>query len=216
MFLRIPIVTVCAVSLLSLPLAAQVAEAPTPAQARAQAGIVLGDSLQQLNVTIDRLQRALASLTVAKWKAPGDMRQTTQSDIDSMQRDLGGTLPSLVSSAQAKPEDMSPVFAVYRNVDALYDVLLRVSETAQLAGSANDGRMLEDQRATLEGARTQLGAALLQSSQAQDAELTQLRTSASAPSPAATPTKTVVNDGPATHSKSSTKRTHKPSPPPPQ
>ena len=220
MLLRIPFVTAIAVSLLALPLSAQVAAAPTPTttptQARAQAGVVLGDSLQQLSVTIDRLQRALGSLTVAKWKAPGDVRQTTQSDVDSMQRDLTGALPSLVSTAQAKPSELSPVFAVYRNVDALYDVLLRVSETAQLAGAANDGRVLEDQRSTLEGTRTQLGAALLESAQAQDAEVTQLRTTASAPSPATAPTKTVVDDGPAAHSKSSTKRTRKPPPPPQQ
>jgi hypothetical protein len=129
-----------------------------------------------------------------------------------MQRDVSDTLPNLINTALGDPAKVSPAFSVYRNVDALYDVLLRVSETAQLAGS-NDARLLEEQRSTLEDARTQLGAALLQSAQAQDAEVVQLRTAAVAAPPPAPPAKTVIDDGPATKSKpSAKKRTHKPAP----
>jgi electron transfer flavoprotein alpha subunit len=187
--------------------------APSVAQARQQADAALGDALQQVSVTVDRLNRALASITVQKWKAPGDVRQTTAADVDSMQRDLSGTLPSLVSAAQANVSRMSPAFAVYRNVDALYDVLLRVSETAQLAGS-NDARILEQQRSDLESARTQLGAALVQATQAQDNEVIQLHTAAATAAQAAPPsTKTVVDDGPPAKPKS-TRRTRKTTPPP--
>jgi electron transfer flavoprotein alpha subunit len=187
--------------------------APSVAQARQQADAALGDALQQVSVTVDRLNRALASITVQKWKAPGDVRQTTAADVDSMQRDLSGTLPSLVSAAQANLSRMSPAFAVYRNVDALYDVLLRVSETAQLAGS-NDARILEQQRSDLESARTQLGAALVQATQAQDNEVIQLHTAAATAAQAAPPsTKTVVDDGPPAKPKS-TRRTRKTTPPP--
>src|SRR5579859_1274165 len=115
---------------IALPLLAQAPAtpmaAPSVAQARQQAGAVLADSLQQVSVTVDRLNRALGSVNVPKWKAPGDVRQTAEADVDSMQRDLSGTLPSLISAAQANTSKMSPAFAVYRNVDALYDVLLRV------------------------------------------------------------------------------------------
>jgi hypothetical protein len=186
--------------------------APSVAQARQQAGAALGDSLQQVSVTVDRLNRALSSINVGKWKAPGDVRQTAEADVDSMQRDLSGTLPSLVSAAQANTSRMSPAFAVYRNVDALYDVLLRVSETAQLAGS-NDARMLEQQRSDLESTRTQLGTALVQATQAQDNEVVQLQTAAAAAAQAApASTKTVIDDGPP--AKKSTRRTHKTTPPP--
>jgi electron transfer flavoprotein alpha subunit len=155
---------------------------------------------------------------VQKWKAPGDVRQTAAADVDSMQRDLSGTLPSLVSAAQASLSKMSPAFAVYRNVDALYDVLLRVSETAQLAGS-NDARRLEDERSELESTRTQLGTALVQATQAQDNEVVQLHNAAAAAAQAAPPsTKTVVDDGPPAKPKSTrrTRKTTPPSAPPPQ
>jgi hypothetical protein len=187
--------------------------AVNPAQPRNQASLALGNALQQVSIASAHLRRALDSTNVSKWKAPGDVRQTTMSDVDSMQRDVSGTLPDLINTALADPSKVSPAFAVYRNVDALYDVLLRVSETAQLAGS-NDARLLEEQRSTLEESRTQLGAALLQSAQAQDAEVIHLRSTAVAAPPPPAATKTVIDDGPATKA-TPKKRVHKPAPKPP-
>lgn len=208
-----------AASVLACPLASSAgAQAPAaPAtQSRSQSAAALNDSLQQLGASLDRLQHALSALTVSKWKAPGDVRQTTQADVDSMQRDLTGTLPGLLAAAHADPTKLAPVFAVYRNVDALYDVLLRVSETAQLAGATNDGRSLEEQRTALEASRRQVSTALLQSAQAQDAEVMQLRTPPpSAPAAAAGAGKTVVDDGPPAKAKPATRR-RKPATPPPQ
>ena len=147
----------------------------------------------------------LTSVNVPKWKAPGDVRQATASDVRFHAARRLGYASRLINTALADPAKMSPAFSVYRNVDALYDVLLRVAETAQLAGS-NDARVLEDQRATLEDARTQLGTALLQSAQVQDTEVVRLRAAAVVAAPAAPPAKTVVDDGPATKSKSTTQK----------
>ena len=115
-----------------------------------------------------------------------------------MQRDLTTTLPGLMSQAEASaPAALSPSFAVFRNLDALYDVLLRVSETAALAGSESDAGSLEDARAGLEDGRGKLGAWLLQSIGAQDAQIARLQAPAAHPAPAApAPTKIVVDDGP--------------------
>ena len=183
--------------------------AVNPAQPRNQASLALGNALQQVSIAAAHLRRALDSVNVPKWKAPGDVRQTTMSDVDSMQRDVADTLPNLINTALADPAKISPAFSVYRNVDALYDVLLRVSETAQLAGS-NDARLLEDQRTALEDSRTQLGAALLQSAQVQDAEVVHLRSTAAAATPPPPATKTVIDDGPSTKPKTTKKRVHKP------
>ena len=216
---RLSLATLIAPLLLTSQLLAQAApqQPVNPAQPRTQASLALGNALQQVSIASAHLRRTLTSVNVPKWKAPGDIRQTTASDVDSMQRDVSDTLPSLINTALADPAKISPAFSVYRNVDALYDVLLRVSETAQLAGS-NDARMLEEQRAALEDARTQLGAALVQSTQVQDAEVVHLRAAAVA-APPPPPAKTVVDDGPATKSKSTTTKkkgtTHKPATTPP-
>ena len=194
--------------------AATTQAAVNPAQPRSQTSLALGNSLQQVNIAVAHLRRSLDSINVPKWKAPGDVRQTTLSDVDSMQRDVAGTLPKLIDVALGDPAKVSPAFAVYRNVDALYDVLLRVSETAQLAGASRDATLLEDQRAALEESRTQLGAALLGLAQAQDAEVVHLRTAAVVAAPPPAPTKTVIDDGPATKTRTAKKRVHKPAPKP--
>jgi len=209
--LRLTLVALISTLLLApQPLAHAVAAqgAVNPAQPRNQASLELGNALQHVSIAAAHLRRALDSINVPKWKAPGDVRQTTLSDVDSMQRDVADTLPNLINIALADPSKVSPAFSVYRNVDALYDVLLRVSETAQLAGS-NDARFLEDQRAALEESRTQLGVALLQSAQVQDAEVAHLRATAVAPPPPPPATKTVIDDGPTTKA-TTKKRTHKP------
>jgi hypothetical protein len=184
----------------------------------AQNTIVLTDSLNALQPAIDNLHQTLAGLNVNKWKAPGDVRGQMQSDVDSMQRDLNGTLPDLLTKARAASSSVSPSFAVFRNVDALYDVLLRVTETATLAGAQGAGS-LEQARATLEQARAQLGSALLQQSQAQDAEVVQLRTTAAAAAAAvqqAAPKKTVVDDGPVTTKPKPARRKRPPTTPAPE
>jgi hypothetical protein len=218
--LRFPIVIAAFTStlllvpqLLAQPAATQ-QPAINPAQPRNQASLGLGNSLQQVSISIAHLRRALDVVNVSKWKTPSDVRQTTASNVDSMQRDVSGTLPGLINAALADPSKVSAAFSVYRNVDALYDVLLRVSETAQLAGASRDAGLLEEQRALLENSRTQLGAALLTSAQAQEAEITHLRNAVVAATPPPPPSHTVIDDGPATKPKSTRKRTHKPATPP--
>ena len=193
--------------------------AVNPAQPRTQASLALGNSLQQVSISVAHLRRVIDTINVPKWKAPGDVRRTTASDVDSMRSDVTDTLPALINAALGDPSKVSPAFSVYRNVDALYDVLLRVSETAQLAGASQDADLLEDQRAALENSRTQLGAALLQSAQAQEAEIVRLHSAAAPVAPPPPPTKTVIDDGPATKPRTK-KRVHKPAtnstPPPAQ
>jgi hypothetical protein len=203
---------------------AQAAQAPAatapPAAAQAPAAAVApapaGFAMINLRPALANVQTAITNLNVAHWKAPNDIRATTQQDINSMQRDLNTTLPGLMAQADAAaaatgPAALSPAFAVFRNLDALYDVMLRVTETAGLAGSAADASSLEDARAGLEDGRAKLGAWLLQAIGAQDAQVARLQAPAPArpasTAPAATPNKIVVNDGP------DTTKPHKKKPP---
>jgi hypothetical protein len=102
-----------------------------------------------------------------------------------------------VEAQPAGQAALTPSFAVFRNIDALYDVLLRVSGTAALTASSYDANSLEQARAGLEDARTKLGEWLVQSIGTQDATIVRLQ-SAPAPKPeaATAPAKIVVDDGP--------------------
>jgi hypothetical protein len=172
------------------------AQAPGPAAAPA-APAPGGFAVANLRPALANVQTAINSLNVAHWKASGATRSAVQDDIGSMQRDLNGTLPGLMAQVEANPASLSAVFAVFRNLDALYDVLLRVTETASLAGSGSDAGSLEDARAGLEDGRGKMGTWLLQSISAQDAQIAHMQ--APAPAPAAAPpppNKIVVDDGP--------------------
>jgi hypothetical protein len=187
----------------SWPALGQAAPGATAVPAPAPAST--GFAMTNLRPALTNVQTAIANLNIGHWKAPNDIRTTTQQDVASMQRDLSTTLPALMAQADAAaangPVALSPAFAVFRNLDALYDVLLRVTETAGLAGSGSEASSLEDARAGLEDGRAKLGTWLLQSLGAQDAQVARMQAPAARPAssaPAPGPAKIVVNDGPDT------------------
>lgn len=207
----------------SSPPAAQGASAPAVSTA-SQAAPPSDAARESLRDAMTKISTAIAGLDIQRWKEPADVRQTTQSDVDSIERDLNGTLPNLLAQAspasagpgQVSTSALAPDFAVFRNVDALYDVLLRVTQTAVLAHSP-DADSLEDARAALESARFKLGASLLQSIGEQDAQLARYRSAPPAPvRPAAAPpapTKIVVDDGPVPAKRRKKKPAPAPAPP---
>ena len=165
---------------------------------------------------LSQVAQTLNGIDTRRWKAPNPVRDEVQGDIASIQRDMSGTLAGLLQQSDAAPTSVPAAFAVYRNVDALYDTLLRVVETAELAAPENEEAQLESALKSLEGARGSLGDTIQSGSQTQQAELIRLRTAiqaAAAAQHAAVKT-TVVNDGPAapapaTHHKRTTATTAK-------
>jgi hypothetical protein len=169
-----------------------------------------------LRPALANVQTAIGNLSIPRWKASSEVRAASQQDVASMQRDLNTTLPGLMAQVEAQtsgPAALSPTFAVFRNLDALYDVLLRVTETAALTGSSYDANSLEQARAGLEDARSKLGAWLVDSLCAQDAQVARLQAASTPHADAAppAPAKIVVNDGPET----TKPRKKKPGPPAP-
>jgi hypothetical protein len=145
------------------------------------------------------VSNALATLNISRWKTSGDIRNLTQQNAASIQKDIDATLPGLITQADAASGSVPPAFAVYRNVDALYDVLLRVAQTADMGAPQSEASSLQSALSDLESARSRLAQSILATSQTQETELTRLRTAiktAAAPPPAP-PHATVVDDGPA-------------------
>lgn len=166
-----------------------------------------------------QVAETLQGINVRRWKAPNPVRDSVDEDVSSIQRDVSGTLAGLLAQADAAPTSLPAAFSVYRNVDALYDTLLRVVETAELAAPDSEEAQLETSLRTLENARTSLGDAILSGSETEQAELVQLRTAAAAAAAArerAPVRTTVIDDGPApahttVHHRRSTTTAKKPS-----
>jgi hypothetical protein len=189
---------VAAIALCAAYGAAAMAQAPPPASSPADSPST-SSAITGLQPALEQVGSAVANLRISRWKADADIRDMTQQDVGSIQRDLMATLPQLLEQAQSSGgSPLAPSFAVFRNIDALYDVLLRITGMATLAGSSAEADQLENARASLETARAQLGDALLKSIAGQDAQLAQLRTAVSHPktAPKPAPTKIIVDDGP--------------------
>lgn len=152
-----------------------------------------------LQPTLAELRSTLAGLRIAKWKAPGPVRDEAEQNAASINRDLEGTLPGLLDQMDAAPASVAASFAVYRNLDALYEVVLRVSATADLAAPDVESNNLSHSLTTLEAARRALGDSILATSRALDlARQQEQQHPAAAPTqPAAIPPTTLVKDGPA-------------------
>jgi len=190
-FLRsLPPLLLAAISVVA---ASQTAAVPAPPTgAGSTVSRIIGPSLSQV-------AQALNGINVRRWKAPNSVRDAADGNVASIQRDLSGTLAGLLQQADASPTSVPAAFSVYRNLDALYDTLLRVVETAELAAPDNEEAALESALKSLENARSSLGDAILNGSQTQQIELVRLRAAITAAAGTQrTPVKTtVIDDGPA-------------------
>lgn len=153
--------------------------------------------LTQLEGASKSTQDDLGKLRIERWKMDGGSKKQMLANIDSIQRNLQGALPEIISQLRARPEDLPSTFKLYRNLDALYDVLGNVVEVTGGFGSKDDFQSVSNDLSSFEGARKQLGQRIETLSSAKEAEIVRLRAdlkTAQAAIPVTPPKKTVVDD----------------------
>ena len=153
--------------------------------------------LTQLEGSATSTQADLAKLRIERWKTDGNSKKQILANVDSIQRNLQGALPEIIAQLRAQPEDLPSTFKLYRNLDALYDVLGNVVEVTGAFGSKDDFQSLSNDLSTFEGTRKQLAQRIETLSAAKEAEIVRLRADlkrAQAPIPVTPPTKIVVDD----------------------
>ena len=141
-------------------------------------------SLSQLNTVLAQLEQTsqttqldVAKLRIDKWKADGGTKRDTQSNADSVQRNLHSALPEIIGQLRSSPEDLQVTFKLYRNLSALYDVFSSIVESAGAFGPKDDFQALENDLTSLDQSRRSLGDRMDDLATAKDAELKHLRTS---------------------------------------
>jgi hypothetical protein len=157
----------------------------------------LNGMLAQLEASAKSTQANLATLRIERWKTDGGSKKQTLANVDSIQRNLQGALPEIIAQLRTQPEDLPTTFKLYRNLDALYDVLGNVVEVTGAFGSKDDFQSLANDLGTFEGTRKQLAQRIESLSSAKEAEIVRLRAdlkTAQAAIPAAPPKKIVVDD----------------------
>ncbi|HTK95376.1 MAG TPA: hypothetical protein VL382_07025 [Terriglobales bacterium] len=185
--------------------AAMAAQAPAP---------VAAPSINQLNALLAQLDQTaqttnldLAKLRIEKWKGDGDTKRTWQSNADLLSRNLTGTLPGLLATVRTSPDNLEANFKLYRNVDALFDVLSTLADTAGRSGNSNDYQTLATDSGNLQNIRHALADRIEALATFKDAQLARM---ASGPAPAAKsgtgPRKIVIDDTPTTHKTTTRKK----------
>jgi hypothetical protein len=135
----------------------------------------LNGLLSQLETVSKNTQTDLSKLRIEKWKMNGSDKKQALGYVDSIQRNLQGALPEIMAQLRNGPEDLSATFKLYRNLDALYDVLNMVVEGAQSFGGKDDTQSLANDLNEFEVSRRQLAERIENLSSSKETELTRLR-----------------------------------------
>jgi chromosome segregation ATPase len=157
----------------------------------------LNGLLSQIEAASKDTQTDLGKLRIERWKTDGSYKKQALGNVDSIQRNLQGALPEMITQLRNAPEDLPPTFKLYRNLDALYDVLRNVTEDAAAYGSKDDLQSLSNDLSAFEGTRKQLAERIENLSSSKEGELTRLRgqlKTLQAQVEAAPPKKIVVDD----------------------
>jgi hypothetical protein len=153
--------------------------------------------LTQLETTSKAAQDDLTNLRIERWKTDAGTKKQALGNVDSILRNLQNALPGIIEKLRAAPEDVPPTFNLYRNLDALYDVLGGVVEETGAFGSKDDFQALANDLKSFEGTRKALAERLENLATAKEAEIVRLRSdlkTAQAAIPVEPPKKTVVDD----------------------
>jgi hypothetical protein len=127
-----------------------------------------------LRPSLDTVQQTLGALKIEKWKR-GSVRDEAGKNAAAVLRDIETNLPPLMAAADTAPESLSKVLPMSRNVDALYDVLLRIVEASRVSAPADQITQLEQALDSLRKARLALDDHLEDSAAAMEKHVTELQ-----------------------------------------
>jgi hypothetical protein len=193
-------------------------DAPAPAPVPYASVNELNGLLAQLDQASKSTLEDLGKLRVERWKMDGNYKRQTQSNVDSIKRNLQSALPEIMGQLRNSPEDLTATFKLYRNLDALYDVMGSVAESAGAFGSKDEFQGMSNDLNSFEHARRQLAERLENLTVSKESELNSLRTQvktlqAEVPPPA--PKKIIVDDDQTPKKPAAKKKSTKPVPKPP-
>jgi hypothetical protein len=157
----------------------------------------LNGMLETLEATSKTTQGDLVKLRIEHWKTDTASKKQALSNVDSIQRNLQGALPAILAQLRTTPEDVPATFKLYRNLDALYDVLGSVVEGTGAFGSKDDLQSLSNDLNAFEGTRKQIAERIESLAAGKEAEIVRLRAdlkTAQSAIPVTPPKKTVIDD----------------------
>lgn len=157
-------------------------------------GVELNNALVQLDQAAHQASSDVGRLSIRKWKTDSAYKDQSQHDADTIQRNVSGMLAQLMAQVRSNPDNVANLFKLYRNVDALYDVLKTLAESAAAFGPKSEYEALSNDAQNLQQARNGLAGQLDSLAVNKEAELSQLRAQVAQARAVATPPKKIIVD----------------------
>jgi hypothetical protein len=191
-----------------------VAQAPAPPVSYSSIS-ELNQLLTALQQTSQAIQSDLSHLRIEKWKTDSGTKRQSQGDVESVQRNLQSALPGMINDLKNSPESAPITFKVYRNLDALYDVMNSIVESTGAFGNKDEFQTLNQDLGSLEQSRRAFAERMDKVATAKETEIGQLRAALQTARAEIPPKKTVVDDTkPAPDKKPAKKKAAVPKPKP--
>ncbi|MGO8720147.1 MAG: hypothetical protein ACLQMO_13160 [Acidobacteriaceae bacterium] len=130
---------------------------------------------ESLRPALQQVANTVGQIHIDHWKLSKSWKVQLQSDADSIQQDLSHRLPELFQQAQASPTALDAQMRLMQNVDALYDVLIRLTMAADLTEKKTDAAMLDNALERLESARKMATGQLMGAAALENQRLVQLQ-----------------------------------------
>lgn len=174
---------------------AQTPLSPAPANAvpAAQSFPDPGTLLSRIQQETLGLSADLGRLRVDKWKTDSATKSQATDNVESIQRNITNALPGLFSGVRSAPQSLGANFKLYRNINALYDVLASLAESAGAFGKREEYEVIAPHVAAIDDDRRAYGDFLAQMTASADSRIAAYQ-QAAAQVAAQPPKKIVVDD----------------------
>lgn len=155
--------------------ALQAGAPPAVANSAASNPAPLADTIGPLRAALTEVGAALNQVRIDRWKVSRAWKDQFSNDASSIQQDLANRLPGLFQAAEQAPGSLEPQMRLMHNVDALYDVMVRVTTAANISGGRMDASVLDSALQNLESARKASVAQMLQTATQQRQKIEELQ-----------------------------------------
>ena len=164
----------------------------------AHVGPEMSAMLSQLERTAQQTTMDVGRLSIKKWRTDAKYKDQMQHDVTSVQTNATSTLPGIISEVRLTPDNTATLFKLYRNVDALLDVVRGLAESAGAFGPKSEYQDLQMDTQNLFSVRSNLASQLEAIAIAKESQMAQMRTqlaqTQAAGTPESAPKKIIVDD----------------------
>jgi hypothetical protein len=152
-----------------------------------------GSLLSRIQQETLGLNADLGKLRIEKWKTDSSTKAQASDNVESIQRNITNALPGLISAVRSAPQSLGANFKLYRNINALYDVLANLAESAGAFGKREEYEVIAPHVAAIDDDRRAYGDLLAQMTASADSRIAAYQ-QAAAQAAAQPPKKIIIDD----------------------